>query len=744
MKKLQFLALFLILTGLETSAQVSDALIEKKIEVLLKKMTLEEKIGQMNQLSADDMETNYKVIQQGGAGSVLSITNPEIANKAQKIAVEQTRLGIPLIIGRDVIHGFKTIFPIPLGQASSFDPDLVEKSARVAAIEASETGIRWTFAPMIDIARDPRWGRIAESCGEDPYLASVMGVSMIKGFQGKDLSDPTSIAACAKHFAGYGAAEGGRDYNTTNITERQFRNTYLVPFEQAVKKGNLATIMTAFNANDGIPSSGNDFLLKQVLRKEWNFKGFVVSDWASITEMVDHGFSSDTKEAAQQAINAGVDMEMVSGTYVAFAASLLKEKKIGIETINDAVRNILRIKFKLGLFENPYVKGNLSEVFYKKEHLETAQKMAEEAIVLLKNEKQILPLKNVKTIAVFGPLANAPHDQLGTWVFDGEKNHTITPLQALREQYGKDVKIVFEPILKYSRDKDAVDFDKARKIAKEADVVLLFLGEESILSGEAHSLSNLNLQGIQSELVEALAATKTPIVTIVMAGRPLTIEKEIEKSNAVLYAWHPGTMGGPAIVKLLFGKVNPSAKLPITFPKNVGQIPMYYNHLKTGRPANGSELNLNNIPIEASQTSLGNKSYYLDSGNDPLFPFGFGLSYTSFEYGKITLSKAILKKDETLDISLSLKNKGNYDGTEIVQLYVRDIWGSIALPVKELKDFKRIELKAGESETVKFQLKISDLAFYGMDMKKKVEWGKFDLWIGSSSATGEKVSFEIQ
>lgn len=744
MKKSCYLALFLIFFGLKTSAQTSTAVIEKKIEVLLKKMTLKEKIGQMNQLSADDMQTNFKVIKQGMAGSVLSITNPEIANKAQRIAVEQTRLGIPLIFGRDVIHGFKTIFPVPLGQAASFNPDLVEKAARVAAIEASETGIRWTFAPMIDIARDPRWGRIAESCGEDPYLTSVMGVAMVNGFQGKDLSDPGSIAACAKHFAGYGAAEGGRDYNTTSITERQFRNVYLIPFEQAVKKANLATIMTAFNANDGIPSSGNEFLLKQVLRKEWNFKGFVVSDWASINEMVDHGFSSDTKEAAQKAINAGVDMEMVSGTYVTYIESLLKEKKIAIETINEAVRNILRIKYRLGLFDNPYVKGNTTEVFYKKEHLDLAEKLAEESVVLLKNEEQILPLQKTKTIAVFGPLADASRDQLGTWVFDGDKNHTITPLFALKEKYGKDSKIIYEPILKYSRDRDTADFGKARKIAKEADVVLLFLGEESILSGEAHSLSDLNLQGVQSQLLEALAKTKTPLVTIIMAGRPLTIEKELTKSKAVLYAWHPGTMGGAAIINLLFGKTNPSAKLPITFPKNVGQIPMYYNHLKTGRPANGSELNLNNIPVEASQTSLGNKSYYLDSGNDPLFPFGFGLSYTQFEYGKISLSKTILKKEEVLEIALSLKNTGDYQGTEIVQLYTCDIAASIALPIRELKGFQRIDLKAGEEKRVIFKLSISDLAFYGIDMKKKVEAGKFDLWVGSDSTTGEKASFEVQ
>lgn len=744
MKKFQFVVLFLILFGLKTSAQIANASIEKRIEILLDKMTLQEKMGQMNQLFADDMETNYKVIQQGMAGSVLSITDLEIANKAQRIAVEQTRLGIPLIFGRDVIHGFKTIFPIPLGQAASFNPDLVEKAARIAAIEASETGIRWTFVPMIDIARDPRWGRIAESCGEDPYLTSVMGVAMINGFQGKDLSDPSAIVACAKHFAGYGAAEGGRDYNTTAITERQFRNVYLVPFEQAVKKANLATIMTAFNANDGIPSSGNEFLLKQVLRKEWNFKGFVVSDWASISEMVEHGFSSDNKEAAEKAINAGVDMEMVSGTYVVHIESLLKENKISTATIDDAVRNILRIKFKLGIFENPYVKGNTVSVFYKEEHLEVVEKLAEESVVLLKNEAQILPLKKPKTIAVFGPFADAPHDQMGTWVFDGDQTYFITPIVALRKKYGNNINIIYEPVLYYSRDVDSTGFEKARKIAQEADVVLLFVGEESILSREAHSLSNLNLQGVQSQLLATLAKSNTNLITIVLAGRPLTIENEVKQSKAVLYAWHPGTMGGTAIVNLLFGNANPSAKLPITFPKNIGQIPMYYNHLNTGRPSNGNELQLNTIPIEATQTSLGNKSYYLDSGNDPLFPFGYGLSYTTFKYGKISLSKSILKKGETLEISFTLKNNGNYNGTEIVQLYIRDIAASVALPIRELKNFQRVDLKSGEEKLIQLQLFINDLAFYGIDLKKKVEAGKFDLWVGTNSLSGEKVSFELQ
>lgn len=741
MKK--YFSIILISFTVGITAQNTSASIEKKIDALLKKMTLEEKIGQMNQLSADDMESNYQLIKKGMAGSVLSIVNPEIANNAQKIAVEQTRLGIPLIIGRDVIHGFKTIFPIPLGQAASFDPELVEKGGRVAAIEASEAGIRWTFAPMVDISRDPRWGRVAESCGEDPYLASVMGVAMVKGFQGKNLSDPHSIAACAKHFAGYGAAEGGRDYNSTFITEREFRNTYLKPFEAAVKLADLATIMTSFNANDGTPSSGNEFLLKQVLRREWGFKGFVVSDWASVTEMVDHGFAVNDKEAAEKAINAGVDMEMVSGSYVKNIASLLAEGKISIKTIDEEVRNILRVKFKLGLFENPYVGGNTQEVFYKKEHLDTAEKMAEESIVLLKNEKEVLPLKKVKTIAVFGPLADAPHEQLGTWVFDGDKSKSVTPLTALREKYGNEVSIIYEPILKYSRDTTKVDFDKALKIAKSVDVILAFIGEESILSGEAHSLSNLNLQGAQSQLIDVLSNAGRPLVTIVMAGRPLTISNEVQKSDAVLYAWHPGTMGGPAITNVLFGKTVPSGKLPITFPQHVGQIPMYYNHLNTGRPSNGKEFKIDAIPVEASQTSLGNKSYYLDN-NDALFPFGYGLSYTTFEYGEIQLSKSVLQKNDVLEVTFKLSNTGNYDATEVVQLYVRDIAGSVARPIKELKNFKRVTLKSGKIQNITLKLPIQDLAFWDINMKENVEAGKFDLWIGSNSTEGQKVSFEVK
>lgn len=742
--KMRIFILFIPLLITPNLLAQKDIDINQKVDSLLNRMTLLEKIGQMNQLSADDMETNYELIRRGLAGSVLSITNPTVANKAQLVAVEESRLGIPIIIGRDVIHGFKTIFPIPLGQAASFDEELVQQGARIAAIEASSVGIRWTFAPMMDITRDPRWGRVAESLGEDPLLASKLAVAMVKGFQGDNLSNPDAIAACAKHFVGYGAAEGGRDYNTTLITERGFRNLYLKPFEATVKVANVATIMSSFNANDGIPATANKFLLKDILRDEWGFDGFVVSDWASVTEMIAHGFSENEKQAAMQAIKAGVDMEMVSGTYLANAEKLLEEKKISEENIDNAVRNILRVKFRLGLFDNPYVSSELKNVFYAPAHLEKAKEAAEESVVMLKNKNSTLPLKKVKKILVVGPLANMPHEQMGTWVFDGEASHTQTPLLALRKQYGEKVKIDYEPVLKYSRDNDISAFNKAVEKAKKADVILAFVGEESILSGEAHSLSDLHLQGAQSKLIKKLSDIEKPLITVIMAGRPLSIEDEIIQSDALLYAWHPGTMGGPAIADLLFGKANPSGRLPITFPKEVGQIPMYYNHLNTGRPPTGNDSQLDCIPVGALQTSLGNTSLYLDSGHEPLFPFGFGLSYSNFKYGEPKLKEKILSVNDTLNVSMELSNIGDYDGTEIVQLYIRDLYGSIARPVRELKDFQRVNLKAGENKVVHFQLPISQIAFWNINMEEIVEPGNFHMWISRDSKSGEPINFEVR
>lgn len=716
--------------------------IENKVETLLHKMTLEEKLGQMNQLSPWDFEDLAKRVRKGEVGSILNVVNPEEVNKIQKIAVEESRLGIPLIVSRDVIHGYKTIFPIPLGQAATFNPEIVKEGARVAAIEASADGIRWTFAPMIDVARDPRWGRIAESCGEDPYLNAVMGTAMIKGYQGDSLNDPTAIAACAKHFVAYGAAEGGRDYNSTFIPERVLRNVYLPPFKAAADAG-CATFMTSFNDNDGVPSTANSFVLKDVLRKEWKYDGMVVTDWASALEMVNHGFCTDGKDAAEKSVNAGVDMEMVSETFIQNLKQSIAENKVSIETIDNAVRNILRLKFRLGLFDNPYV-VTPQTVKYAEKHLQTAKTAAEQSVILLKNENQTLPFTDkIKTLAVIGPMADAPYEQMGTWVFDGEKEHTQTPLTAIKEMYGDRVKVLFEKGLDYSRDKNTTGIARAVNAARQADAVVVFVGEESILSGEAHSLANLNLQGAQSQLIKELAATGKPVVTVVMAGRQLVIADEVKVSDAMLYSFHPGTMGGPAIADILFGKVNPSGKTPVTFPRMSGQVPIYYAQHKTGRPANPTEMLIDEIPVEAGQTSVGCRSFYLDAGNSPLFPFGYGLSYTTFEYSNLSLASDKLTAQDTLSISFTLKNTGKYDGTEVVQLYVQDKVGSVTRPVKELKRFQRVTLKAGESTQVSLSLPVSELAFWGYDMNYTVEPGDFTLWVGTNSAEGLTKDFSV-
>lgn len=716
--------------------------IENKVETLLHKMTLEEKLGQMNQLSPWDFEDLAKRVRKGEVGSILNVVNPEEVNKIQKIAVEESRLGIPLIVSRDVIHGYKTIFPIPLGQAATFNPEVVKEGARVAAIEASADGIRWTFAPMIDVARDPRWGRIAESCGEDPYLNAIMGTAMIKGYQGDSLNDPTAIAACAKHFVAYGAAEGGRDYNSTFIPERVLRNVYLPPFKAAADAG-CATFMTSFNDNDGVPSTANSFVLKDVLRKEWKYDGMVVTDWASALEMVNHGFCTDGKDAAEKSVNAGVDMEMVSETFIQNLKQSIAENKVSIETIDNAVRNILRLKFRLGLFDNPYV-VTPQTVKYAEKHLQTAKTAAEQSVILLKNENQTLPFTDkIKTLAVIGPMADAPYEQMGTWVFDGEKEHTQTPLTAIKEMYGDKVKVLFEKGLEYSRDKNTAGIARAVSAARQADAVVIFVGEESILSGEAHSLANLNLQGAQSQLIKELAATGKPVVTVVMAGRQLVIADEVKVSDAMLYSFHPGTMGGPAIADILFGKVNPSGKTPVTFPRMSGQVPIYYAQHKTGRPANPTEMLIDEIPVEAGQTSVGCRSFYLDAGNSPLFPFGYGLSYTTFEYSNLSLASDKLTAQDTLSISFTLKNTGKYDGTEVVQLYVQDKVGSVTRPVKELKRFQRVTLKAGESTQVSLSLPVSELAFWGYDMNYTVESGDFTLWVGTNSAEGLTKDFSV-
>ena len=591
---------------------------------------------------------------------------------------------------------------------------------------------------MLDIARDPRWGRMAEGSGEDTYLDARMGEAMVRGYQGTSL-DSTSMAACVKHFVGYGAAEGGRDYNSTFLTERQLRNVYLPPFEAAIKAGAM-TLMTSFNDNDGVPSTANAFVVKDVLRDEWGFDGLVVTDWDSMGEMIDHGFGEDRKDVAEKAVNAGVDMDMMTFGFLSHLEELVKNGAVSRKSIDNAVRNILRVKVMLGLFEHPYVDVEAAKaVQYAPEHLASAQKAAEESVILLKNDG-VLPLKGGKRMLVTGPMADAPHDQLGTWVFDGEKAHTVTPLKALQELFPG--KVDYVPGLTFSREK-RTDFSDVVAAARRADVVLVFLGEEAILSGEAHSLADLNLKGSQSELLAALKATGKPIVATVMAGRPLTIERDLPNVDAMLYSFHPGTMGGPALANILIGQVNPSGKTPITFLRTVGQAPMYYSHNNTGRPYRGETL-LDDIPAEAGQTSLGNTSYYLDYGAYPLFPFGYGLSYTTFAYSGIGLDKDTYKADDTLSITFTLANTGKYDGTEVAQVYIRDLVGSITRPVKELKAFERVSLKAGESRTLTVKIPVQELAFVGLDGVKKVEAGDFQLWVAGDSASGEALSFKVQ
>ncbi len=741
------IAITIVLGGCTVENTTSENMNDSKILDLISQMTLDEKIGQMRQVNGfngqipDDLKQD---IIDGKVGSILNEVDVKILNEIQRIAMEESRLGIPIIIGRDVIHGFKTVFPIPLGQAATWNPEIVKQGARIAALEASSSGVHWTFAPMIDISRDARWGRIAESCGEDPLLTSIMGAAMVEGFQGENLSDKGSIIACAKHFAGYGAAEGGRDYNTTLIPEGELRNIYLPSFEAATKAG-VGSFMSGFNDLNGVPATGNKFLLRKVLRDEWNFDGFVVSDWASITEMIAHGFAADEKDAALKAITAGVDMEMATTSYHDHLEELINEGQIDEKLLDEAVYHILKIKFDLGLFENPYVADEDQYKFGLPEYLEAAKQAATQSMVLLKNENNTLPFSaKGKKVALIGPMANQKYEQLGTWIFDGDRELTVTPLEALTEELGGK-NVLFAEGITYSRDRDKSKFAAAVKAAKQSDIVIMCLGEEAIISGEAHCRASLDLPGAQKELLEEVAQTGKPIVMVVMAGRPLALGDEFELADAVLYSFHPGTMGGAAVADLLVGKAVPSGKLPVTFPKAAGQIPFYYNHKNTGRPANpASWKHIDDIPLNTYQTSLGNESHYLDLGYTPLYPFGYGLSYTIFEYENLTIETPKVSVNGEVVASVTLKNTGNFEATEVVQLYIRDLVGSVTRPVKELKGFQRISLKPGESQKVTFKINTSDLAFYNQEMQKVVEPGEFNLWIGGSSNAKLMASFEIE
>lgn len=734
------------------SCQSKDP-VERRIDKLLSQMTLEEKIAQMTQVCGGQISDNIAEQIRNGAGSMLNSVGAE-ADYYQHIAVEESRLGIPMIFARDVIHGFRTIFPIPLGQAATFDPDIVEEGARIAAEEAIQAGLRWTFSPMVDVARDPRWGRVAEGYGEDTYLTSVMGAAVVRGYQGND--SIVQMAACVKHFAGYAASEGGRDYNSTWIPEIQLRETYLPPFKAAIDAGSLS-IMCAFNDLNGVPASGNKHLNVDILRNEWQFDGILVSDWASLQNMNNQGNSANLKEATQLSINAQMDMDMESKGYPRHLKELVEEGKVSETIIDNCVRNILRMKFRLGLFDNPYCYTDNPE-YFTPEALAAAQKAAEESAVLLKNNG-ILPLNNNSklTILVCGPMANAPHEQNGTWCFDKDDAMTITPMMAFRElaKEGK-IRLIEQPGEHWSREFNKENITNLARLAKQADIVLYFGGEESILSGEARSRAVLNLPGDQSEQIRAIKAIGKPIVLTVMAGRPLCISEDIERADAVLYAFHGGTMQGTALANLIMGKVAPSGRLPMTFPMGEGQIPFYYNYKMPSRLMAKSPKLINDIPVRAYQFSIGETSYWLEYGNKPLYPFGYGLTYTTFEYGAVQLSDTILSisgKPQSIIASCEITNTGHCDAVAVPQLYIRDVVGTLTRPLRELKGFQRVNIPAGETRTVSFEISEQDLAYWHLadgvtlgsdgEYAFSAEKGDFHVWIAPNAVEGQYIPFTL-
>ena len=726
----------------------NNATVDERVDQLLRKMSLAEKIGQMSQRNVgDDGPPDYmaEALRAGRIGSVINVVDVSVVNELQRIAVEESRLGIPLLVGRDVIHGFKTVMPIPLGQAASWNPDLVARAASIAALEASTAGVNWTFAPMIDIARDARWGRIAESFGEDPFLASALAVASVEGYQGDELSAIGTIAACAKHFAAYGASESGRDYATTNIPENEMRNVYLRPFRAAADAG-VATLMTSFSDIDGVPATASEFLLRQVLRDEWGFEGFVVSDWDSVRQLSIHGLTANDRDSAFEAVTAGVNMEMHGDAYSNHLAGLIEDGLVDETLVNAAVAPILRAKFRLGLFDRPYTDPADFPPIASQQALDTARKAALQSVVMLKNDERVLPLATdaLDSIAIIGPLADAPYEQLGTWIFDGDANLSVTPLQAIESLVGDDVGIRYVRAMENSRSRASEAFDEAAAAARDSDAVILFLGEESILSGEAHSRADISLPGDQAELVRRIRATGKPVVAVILAGRPLTLTNIVDQVDAILFAWHPGTMGGPAIADLLFGIESPSGKLPASFPRMVGQIPIYYNQKNTGKPPSpDTVVHIDDIDAHAPQLSLGMTAFHLDAGYTPLFAFGHGLSYAAFDYSDIKVSKEAIALGETVTVSAKLRNTGDVAAEEVVQLYVRDLVGNVTRPVKELKGFRRVHLEPGETETVAFELHTDDLAFYGRNNRLMTEAGDFHVWIGGSSETGLRSELRI-
>jgi len=740
MKKTTTIMLFML--SLLASAQQQT--IDQKVNDLLKKMTIEEKIGQLNQYTGDNQATGpitinpnkQAEIKAGLIGSMLNVIGTKYTRGYQELAM-QSRLKIPLLFGQDVIHGYKTTFPLPLAEAASWDLQAIELAARVAATEAAASGIHWTFAPMVDISRDPRWGRVMEGAGEDTYLGSKIAYARVKGFQGNKLGDLNSVMACVKHFAAYGAGVGGRDYNSVDMSERMLWETYLPPFKAALDAG-AATFMNSFNDINGIPATGNAHLQRDILKGKWNFQGFVVSDWGSIGEMVAHGYSKDLKEAAYSAITAGSDMDMESNAYRKNLAELVKEGRVSIDLVDDAVRRILRKKFELGLFDDPYRYSDekrAEKALNNPEHRKAALEVAEKSIVLLKNENQTLPIsKNVKTIAFIGPMVKEYKENMGFWSVElpevDYNKWIVSQWDGLQNKVGKNTKLLYAKGCEIEgTNKDG--FAEAVATAKQADVVILSIGERRDMSGEAKSRSDLHLPGVQEDLVKAIQATGKPVVVLINAGRPLVFNWTADNVPAIVYTWWLGTEAGNAIANVLFGDYNPSGKLPMTFPREVGQVPIYYNHFSTGRPAK-------------DENSTNYVSAYIDLKNSPKFPFGYGLSYTTFDYSGLKLSSTKIKSNETIKVSFELKNTGKVAGEEVVQLYLKDKFGSVVRPILELKDFQKVKLNAGESKTIEFTIDKEKLSFYN----DKVEWvaepGDFEVMIGASSADIKlKSDFEL-
>ena len=715
--------------------------IDQRVDSLLKLMTLDEKVGQLNQYSGDWSHTGpitkdgdkQNQVRNGQLGSMLNIIGVQHTKELQEMAM-QSRLKIPLLFGQDVIHGFKTTFPIPLAEAASWDTAAIRLSARIAATEAAAAGVHWTFAPMVDISRDPRWGRVMEGAGEDPFLGSVIAAARVKGFQGNGLGNTDAVMACAKHFAAYGAAVGGRDYNSVDMSLRQLHETYLPPFKAAVDAG-AATLMNSFNDLNGIPATGNKYLQRDILKGQWKFSGFVVSDWGSVGEMIPHGYAKDNYEAALLAITAGSDMDMESRSYKDHLAQLVKKGKVKIQLVDDAVRRILRKKFELGLFDDPYRFSNPEreqKQLNNPVHRATARDMAKKSIVLLKNQEQLLPLdKETKSIALIGPFIKAVRDNLGFWSMEwpDDSSTIVTQWQGIKDRVSASTKLYFARGCNIN-DSSKAGFREAIEAAMQAEVVIMSMGEARDMSGEAKSRSNIQLPGVQEELIKAIHATGKPVIVMINAGRPLVFNWTADSVPAILYNWWLGTEAGNAIADVLFGDYNPSAKLPMTFPRSEGQIPIYYNYYNTGRPAK-------------NDSDRFYRSAYIDESIYPKYPFGYGLSYTQFQYSDIQLAKKQYKANEKIEAIITVTNTGVYDGEEVVQLYLRDVTASVVRPVKELKGFQKIFLKKGEAKEIRFTLTANDLRFYNDRLQYIYEPGEFKLYIGGNSSDVKETGFEI-